>query len=409
MQMPSGLSARVVAVCTLVVGVSIAHAQRRPVVVVDLSGDTPTGDLARDLNPVLVSHPELQPIPDSKMASELYGEFMEDDRDNIKDAGLSKGLAEDALAGFNLPDAQRHAGDGQEKLQQVVPSVAAVPRLYSQLAFIRGQALLGIPRDAPEAPKQFALAHRLDPSFVPDAARYLPDVVQAFENAKKKWPGKGTLVVAGRGRLWIDGREVGSAPAEIEVDEGPHVVWLTGGERMTSANTIVVEAAPKKTKLDLGDAPADIKTKLRRARAALRNAPDPAARAAAMKQLADLIGVRDALLLKSVNGNLVYQTWCDGACPEKPGFSKLEEVKKKKPVELLEGLAPPKAKIETPKIEKPKPIVDERRWYQRRPVQVTIGIGIIAAVISGYYLYRAATDDSVTWDNDITPAGRIQW
>jgi hypothetical protein len=413
MQMPSGLSARVVAVCTLILGVwfgRTAHAERRPVAVIDVSGEKITADLATELNQVLFSHPELEPIKDFKLAGELYGDFIDEDRSNIKNANAFKDTAENALAGFSLQVAQQNAESGELSLQRVEP-VNAVLVTYSQLAFIRGQALLGLPGNAAEATVQLALAHRLNPSFVPDAARYLPDVVQSFNDAKKKWTGTGTLVVGGHGRISVDGREMGNAPAEVEVEAGPHVVWLAGEDRLTSGSTVLVEAAPKKTRLDIADAPADTRVKLRRARADLRFA-DAAARSVAMQQLFAILNVRDAVLLQAANGKLIYQSvHADKLVdPSSYHFSSLAEVRVKKPIELLAGLAPPKPKEAKPATEPIKPIV-EKPWYARRKVQATIAIGVVAAIIGGYYLYKATTDDTVTFNNNPTfgTMARVRW
>jgi hypothetical protein len=405
MQMPSGLSARVVAVFTLLLGVSIAQAERRPVAVIDLSNEKVTVDLAAELNPVLWSHPELQPIRDSKLAGELYGEFVNEEDRFSRDAEELQRSAEDDLAGFSLRVAEEKAGDGQTSLLHVQPN-SVMLRNYAQLAFLRGQAMLGDPKKAAGAAEQFAITRRLDPAFAPDPGRYLPDIVQAFNDAMKKWIGKATLVVVGHGRLWIDGREAGSAPAEVEVEAGPHVVWLTGTERMTTGATVVLQPATKKT-LEIPDAPADTRVKLQRARKELRKG-DPTARAAAMKQIAKLVGTKDALLLTAGSNKVViYQWWNDGTL-DKPGFSAFHEVGKKKPIELLTGLAPPKPNV-AKQNEEPLPPVVEKRWYERRSVQASIAIGVVAAIVGGYYLYKNATSDTVDWDPDIGMAGRVRW
>lgn len=405
MQMPSGLPARVVVLCTLMCGVSIARAERRPVAVIDLSGDPASARLAAELNPVLLGHPELQPIDDASIPPELYGPFRDDDQDHVAAATSSQRTAEGELARFSFEVAHRSATNGEEQLQQVLPT-PPVLALYAQLAFLRGQALLGIPRRAAEAPAAFALAHRLDPTFVPDPARYLPDVVQAFDAAQQRWTGQGTLAVAGTGRLWIDGKDRGTAPAEVEVAAGPHVVWLTGPDRETTARAAPAVEAGRAAKVEIPDAPASHALKVRRARAALRYAPDPAARAAAMRTLAELVGVRDAVLLTSANGKVIVQTWNASTRDQAPGFSALRELEGERPLDLLAPLAPPKPKVDDPGTQPPvqPPVVDTRRWYERRTVQASIAIGVVAAIIGGYYVYKAMTDDTVGLDPNISQA-----
>lgn len=401
MQMPLGVPARVVILCILMFGVPIAHAERRPVAVIALSEDPTTTKLAADLFVVLLGHPELQPITDATIPPELYGPFRDDDFDRIAAAVTAKHSAEAALVGYRFELAHQSAGEGQNELHRVNPT-AAVLALYAQLSFVRGQALLGIPAQAAEAPIELARAHRLDPTFAPDPARYLPDVVQAFDAAKKRWTGKGTLSVVGHGRLWIDGRETGTAPADVEVDAGPHVVWLTGADRVTAGDHAIVVAG-KKTTLEIKDLPASAALKVRRGRAALRYAPDPAARAGAMRTLAELVNVRDAVLLTSVNGRVVVQTWNAGARKQAPGFSPLRELKDEQPIDLLTPLAPPKPKVvDTGPTEPPPRVVDERRWYQRRTWQATLAVGVLAAIVGSYYIYQAATDNGASLDPDPT-------
>ena len=395
--MPPGLPARLAVVCALIWGVAIAHAERRPVAVIDLAADAKTEALANELYRQLVTHPDLQPLGEPQIASELIGEFRDDDARRLADARTAKQAAEQELARFEFKIAEQFAVNGLDDLERVTPSTSALV-LYAQLAFVRGQAQLGIPERSADARTAFALAHRLDPSFVPDPARYLPDVVRAFDAAKRAWAGKGKLAVAGSGRLWIDGKDRGIAPTEVELEAGPHVVWLTGAERETTARVVIVPAN-KKEKLVIANAPADLRLKVRRARAQLRNAPDPAARSAAMRTLAELVGVRDAVLLTIANNKVIAQTWNAGTRDQAPGFSALREFKNAKPIDLLAPLAPPRKPVEldpTPPIGK-KPVV-ERRWYERRSVQAGAIVGAVAILIAGYYVYGALTDETFLAD-----------
>lgn len=405
--MARGLPAPAVALWSIlifgIIGVSLAHAERRPVAVIDLSGEPTTVLLARQLYAELANHPDLQALADPAISAELYGENPDEDADKLKDARLAKDDAEAELARFRFELAASSAARGQTQLHLVAP-IGSATQLYAQLAFVLGQARLGLRKPA-EAAEAFALAHRLDPAFAPDPARYLPDIIGAFDAAKARHAGTGKLVVSGGGRLWIDGKDSGVAPVEVTVEAGPHVVWLTGAERESRAARVVVETG-KTLSAAIEDAPASDRVKVRRARTALRNAPDSAARSTAMKQLADLVGVRDAVLLSIArDGKVIVQTWNAGTRDHAPGFSALRELKNEKPIELLGPLAPPRApeKPVEPPIVPIKPI-EITRWYQRRSVQASMVVGVLATVVGAILIVRATDDDMIGAVNGISPA-----
>ncbi|MBA3821331.1 MAG: hypothetical protein H0X17_20780, partial [Deltaproteobacteria bacterium] len=213
-----GVPARVAVVCTVVAllgGVSSARADRRPVVVIDLTGDATTEQLARQLGQELANHPDLQPVSDPAIPGELLGAFEDADRDLLTRAQTEQGRAEEQLTKFDFGRAEEIASAGQRALELVAP-IPSTLALYAQLAFVRGQAQLGLRKPA-DATLSFALAHRLDPAFAPDPARSLPDVVQAFRAARTAMPGTARLTVTGTGRLWVDGTDAGTAPLELEV------------------------------------------------------------------------------------------------------------------------------------------------------------------------------------------------
>ncbi|MBA3395132.1 MAG: hypothetical protein H0T89_20965 [Deltaproteobacteria bacterium] len=406
--MARGLPAPAVALWSILIfgiaGVSTAHADRRPVAVIDLSGEPTTVELARQLHTELANHPDLQALADPAISAELYGENPDEDGFKLKDARLAKDDAEAQLARFEFGLAANSAARGQAELHLVAP-IGTVTALYAQLAFVLGQAQLGLRRPA-EAGEAFALAHRLDPALAPDPARYLPDIIGAFDAAKARYAGTGKLVISGAGRLWIDGKDSGVAPVEVTAEAGPHVVWLTGAERESRAARVVVEAG-KTASAAIEDAPASDRVKVRRARTALRNAPDPAARATAMKQLADLVGVRDAVLLSIAGGKVIVQTWNAGTRDHAPGFSALRELGNAKPVELLGPLAPPRAPVKPvdPPFVPIKPL-ETRRWYQRRSVQASLVVGVLATVVGTILIVRAADDDMVPLDSNLGQAMR---
>ena len=408
MQMSRRVAAPVAALCILVLGRSSASGQAaptsapppaaapRPVAIIDLSGLDPAAEqLAKQLSAELQVHPDLAPIPDPTLIGELIGRFEDENQTQLDAAKAAVAAAETDLGRFQFAGAASEASGGHASLHRVTPSPLAIER-YADLAFAYGQARLG-ERAAAEAHDAFALVHRLSAGRVLDAARYLPEVVQAFEAARAPSTRAGTLVIEGAGRVWIDGKDAGTAPGEREVASGMHVVWLTGPDRETRGARVSV-APGGRAVVRIEDAAADDKLKVRRVRALLRAAPDPTARAAAMKQLAQLVRVSDAVLLSSVNGQLIVQTWRD---PE-PGFSALREVKERSPRELLAPLAPVR-EVAAPPDEPPiviPPIVEQPRWWQRRSVQLSTA-GAVVAGVAAAILYARYRPDSVQINDGI--------
>jgi hypothetical protein len=381
-------AARAAVVYTLIFGVTWASAQpvRRPVAVIELSDTAPNQELAKAINAELNNSADLKPL-DAALATELYGAMLDEEGQSLDSARRQKQTAEDQVGAYNFPAAAKAAQDAIERLWKTPPT-PQVLGLYAELAFILGVARFG-ERKFDKAADAFRLAHALAAGFKPDAIRYVPEVVQAYETAiKAKPPALGKIDVAGTGRTVIDGREVGTAPAWFDAPAGTHVVWLVDTERHPRAKQVVVIAGQKE-RIEIEDAKVSLETKLQRARLALKLAPDPAARASAMQQLATLLEVKDAVLLTAPNGKTVVQVWTEKA----PGFSALRERKDEKPIELLGPLLPPKKVVIPPpkKEEKPKPIVDMRSWYEKPRYQIGGGTALVVAL--GVLIYALSTWD----------------
>jgi hypothetical protein len=399
----AGLAA---AVCILIVGMSgSARAQdppdgdvvfpvqkpRRPVAVIELGDFERNRELAGDIGRELNNHADLKPIDDAIAPAVLVEKFEDEDFENLDRAEKAKAAADTQIAAYSFPTAAQMAESGLERLLWVTPTPKVVA-LYAELAFILGNARLGEkkPKEASEA---FRLARAVNPAFKPDAIRYLPEVVQAFETAIRTMPpGKGKISVIGEGRVVLDGREVGDSRAEattwFDASAGPHVVWLVGPDREPRAKRVVLPAE-KKEEVGFDAATLPRSKLIKRARLALKTAPDPAARAAAMQALAKLLEVNDAVLLTESNGKTIVQTWGE----QIPGFSALREHKKdEKAGDLLQPLLPPKIVIppKPPKPPKPfKPLPDLRAWYEKPRYQ--IAGGVVGAIAIGIVIYSVAT------------------
>ncbi len=356
-----------------------AFAARRPVAVIDLSGEPAVEQLAKALERELNGHPDLSQLPDSTLSAELIGLPADEDQRRLAEASAALGRAQGDLEAFQFQSAAVHAAAAETALGEVTPRLAVAR--FADLAFVLGRIRLG-EADAPAAAEQFALVHRLAPGRVLDPARLLPEEVAAFEAAKAGGAGVATVTIRGAGRLWIDGREIGDAGVPVEVVPGLHVVALAGAERETRAR--LVRAAPGTAQtIELPDAPASERLKVRRARLVLRGVPDAAARSSAMAYLAKLLGVRDAVLLAIVNGQVTVQTWRDRA----PGFSSRQAVTNETARQLLEPLAPRRVAVRDPRPTIVGPIAPPTRpWYRRRWLHGT-ALVVIAAVVGSIVIF----------------------
>ncbi len=360
----------------------LAAADRRPVAVVDLAFDPAAEKLAKDLERALNGHPDLSQLPDSTLSAELIGVPADDDQRLLADATASLTRASEHLASFEFQLAGVHATEGETALLGVTPSLATA-RL-ADLAFVLGRTRLGESKAA-EALEQFQLVQRLGPGRVLDPAQYLPEEIQAFQAAGTEPPGTATLSVKGSGRIWVDGRDRGPTGVPIEIAPGLHVVWVTGPDRETRGR--YVRALPGTAQaIEIEDAPASDRLKVRRARLVLRAAPDATARSSAMTQLAALLGVHDAVLITSGGGDVLVQTWRDRA----PGFSARRPVKGASPRELLAPLAPAvviRPRGPTGPVLRPLP-PRATRWYRKRWVQASVA-GVLAAMVGSIVIVES--------------------
>jgi hypothetical protein len=133
---------------------------------------------------------------------------------------------------------------------------------------------------------------------------------------------------------------------------------------------------------------ADARTRIQRARLALSRAQargDDVARAGAMKQLAELLGVDDAVMIsKRADGQLQWETWRDRA----PGFSAPKIYTNQKPEEILEALGPlhrPRPVFTGPPPFVRPPLLEEQHWYNKGWLPLSL-FGTVAVVIVGGYL-----------------------
>lgn len=380
--MSPGWVARVGVVCALVGLAGHARAdERRMVAVIDLSAQPEAKTLRDQLYAALINHWALQPLKTGGLNDALQGDFVDEDSKWIADARDKRIVAEEALARFEFANALAYAEEGEKLAPSMSPGAAATA--CADLALDAGVAeLAGHDRD--EAARRLAFTHRLDPARALDPVRYSPDILEAYRAAAAAPAPRVRLSVRATGPVWIDGAARGVAPGPFEVASGYHLVQIAASDRIT-AGAIVLADHDVAITIEAPAAPLELQVE--RARKALAALPDDAvARAGAMRQLAQLLGVHDAVLIwkRALDGKLLVQTWRDRA----PGFSALREAGGVPASEILAPLAPPRP----PQPPQPKlaashvlpPLLHheaEPAWYRRRWVQASVAGGVVLTVI----------------------------
>lgn len=369
--------------------------ERRRVAVIDLA-DGAAEELTNQLYQVLQNHPALLNLRDLNVERALKGRFVDEDAQPLEAAKAAKAEADNALVNQEYPTAESAAKRGMAELANVKP-LPDVLGLYAELAFDAGQAAMRTRRPN-DASLWFGLSSRLDSGKKPDPARYEPDIVDAYNQAIGRTPVTAKLEVKGSGTVWIDGIDRG-APGTFDVSHGFHVVQLAGPERETRGKQVSVQGD---SATEIEAAPLTLERKVQRLRVELAQTRDAAARAGALKKLARLLEIGDAVLIeKTETGSLRVQTWRD-----RDGFSKLVEPKPEAPGDLLHPLAPPRVVEEPgPKEETPIiPVVPEIKWYRKRWVQV---VGAVGLVVAAGVIYGLATQDRmIVWDGDLKNEGQ---
>jgi hypothetical protein len=368
--------------------------KRRQVAVIDLTDDadnTLTGNLWKAIN----ASDDFQSPDKRDLDPWLTGRFVDEDSDHISQASVLLTSARSRLDEANAPTALSEARSGQAELAQAFPT-PEVQALYVDLSLVVGLAMLDEGK-AQEASYALALVHRLAPSLELDPVRYPPDTIAAFKHASEMKSATIALELKGTGQVWIDFADRGMAPATFDgIEVGEHVITVSGIDRVT---TPVLPIIPTKGASPLPPRPALVRVavtigvpeinadeplKVQRARRAFARAQaahDDAARASAMKRMADLLGVGDAIILsKRPDGKLQWETWRDRA----PGFSAPQAYTNQNPETMLDGLAPAHRNPSIRTVGPPPftgPIAVEQPWYDKGWVQISGATGVIIVIV----------------------------
>jgi len=381
--MSTGLPARVAVVCAALGAVAAAQpSDRRRVAVVALSPDDAAKQLRTKFYDELQVHWALRSLGNATLDAALEGPFLDENGEHLDNARKYLQQGEDALTQFDYRAAESDARAARQELGWVTPTVA-LP-LYTDATLVLGQALLGLSK-ANDAAQAFGLVHRLDPMRQLDPGRYLPEIVDFYRDHPARTD-TAKLQIVGHGQLWIDGIQRGTAPGTFDVGGGEHFIQLSGPERVTRGDQVVV---PDKTSIEIPEQAASKELQVQRARLALAKAPDPAARAGRMQELAKLLDVHDAVLIDQRDGGFAVQTWRDRA----PGFSDFVAYHDQSPTDLLVPLSPPKPPdIAGPTIPfNPTPKEPEQMWWEKSWVQGSAAIGATIVVV-GIVLYATRSE-----------------
>ncbi|MCA9494425.1 MAG: hypothetical protein KC621_31075, partial [Myxococcales bacterium] len=114
----------------------------------------------------------------------------------------------------------------------VFPGANVVADLWDAWLYTGTAKLLQDEPDEGAAREAFVKAIALEPERPANPAQFPPDVVETFEKLRAELPAKAvTLGVAadGAGKAWLDGKEIGSVPANVQgVLPGVHYVLVRG-------------------------------------------------------------------------------------------------------------------------------------------------------------------------------------
>jgi hypothetical protein len=330
----------------------------------------------------------LAPLGDAPTARALYAPILDEDAAVITDARASLDQAQDALGAFNESSALGAAATGETKLLAAAPRPTVV-ELLANLVFTEG--LARFQNDPAGSRLAFAEVHRLTPDRVLDPKHFFPEVIAAYEAAGRGDPGTGMLDIQVDGpgaEIWIDGARAGGAPAQIAVPAGIHFVSITGDEAVTTGARVRVESG-QTAALHLTIARAEISTRLTRMRRHLLDAPDDAARAATIAQIAKTIGTDAAVVVVRSGDALGTRIWRDQA----PGLGPVVAFAAATPQQVLEPLVPPPPPPpdEHDRLPRPPPPPPGPAWWKKTWVREAAAIGAIV-VVGGIATYAATRD-----------------
>jgi len=380
--------------------------ERRQVAVIDLSGQDMARPLVGRLYEAIAATDTMIAPTKRDFDNYLAGRLDDDDAKPIDNAKTYRTSAMADLDEADSAGAEDAAKKGQLELANVTPS-SEIQALYSDLSFLAGVAELDQGK-AQDANLALALAHRLDPQRQLSDARYPPNTIAAYKRAVESKPQLVKIdvrldttaqktVSPSDGRVWIDFVERGPVGTFEGVEVGNHVVTIVGPELVTAG--VVTQIKGPQIVL-VGPSKAAEGRQVWRARLGLARAEashDDAARESAMKKLAGLLGVRDAVVISmGADGQFQWETW-----REATGFSAAQALTDQQPDDILKTIGPlhkPPPPFVPPVPLSKIPVEVVTPWYHETWVQASIGAGVVAVVVGSIFLATRARQLDFTTD-----------
>lgn len=358
-----------------ILGPGPARADERAVLVVDATGG-PGADVAERLTRSLGPDPALRP-GNSEVLAALLAPTPDDDGPRTTAVTALAG-ARERLGRFLDAEAAAMARAAQDAAAGDADR-AATREVLADLAFVEAMAIAG-GGDLAAATPTFALVHRLSPGRTLDPARYLPEVIRAFDAAATPPPQTGMLFIAAPGatQVLVDGVAIGGEPVALQVAPGPHIVTARG-EAIRGSGRRVEAAAGQTVRVDLILVQAPLAVRAGRARDRLLAATTDAARADAVETLLQLAGAKDGVVLVVEAGAVAARLYTQrgGLGPPRPVGDDLPAVLR--PFRPVRPLPPPQV---DPTPEPVIPVEPTPPWYRERWAKVSIGVGTAAVVIA---------------------------
>ena len=292
-----------------------AAAAPRRIAVLNAAQDGAAGArAARELRERMAGESELSPLPAGDLSRALEGELPAGSPAEraIAEAQPHLEAAAAAMARFDHPQARRALARAEATLLALAPEPSLV-ELLARVSFETGLVHLreqnrGLALDA------FRLVHRLIPEGPAlDPARYPPEVVKAFDAARKAPGGSARLEVSStfdRVALYLDGARIGATPLALEIAAGPH--YLVASAPGFAARGSRIDAAPgDRVALDLDLtrlSPAE-RGLAARQRAVTGAAPDRKTLHRAAHSVALIAGVDAVVVIGDGGGGLVASVY----------------------------------------------------------------------------------------------------